>query len=79
MKKNYVIDLKVYNSVPQEELAFIMPMETLRNGNVPAGIHHVVLNTTERLLDELMEKTFEHPDLKILGIHSVKLENQTQL
>lgn len=65
----YIIDLKVYNPIPQEELGIIVPLEILQNGKIPKGIHQIILETTEALLDQFQEKTFENPDVKVLGVH----------
>jgi len=71
---DYIIDLKVYNSTPPQELGINIPFELLRHGNIPVGIHQIIiLDTTEELLDQLQEKTFENPDVKILGIHRLEL------
>jgi hypothetical protein len=69
--KDYIIDMKFYNSVPEDEIGIQMPMDIVVNGKVRPGIYPIVINTTERLLDELMEKI--HPDIKILGVHSITL------
>lgn len=71
---DYIIDVKVYNSVPPQELGIALPVELLRHGNIPVGVHQIIiLDITEEYLDQLQEKTFEHPDVKILGIHRVEL------
>lgn len=70
---DYLIDLKVFNSVPEEEIGVMMPLNMVVNGKVRPGVYQIVLNTTEALLDQLQEKTFEHPDLKILGVHRLKI------
>lgn len=71
---DYIIDLKVYNSTPPQELGIDLPVELLRHGNIPVGVHQIiVLNTTEEALDQIQEKAFENPDVKILGIHRVEL------
>lgn len=71
--KDYIIDMRVFNSVCEEEIPIMVPLSMVTNGKVSPGIYQVVLNTTERLLDEFAEKTFNHPDLKILGVHSLKM------
>lgn len=71
MNKDYVIDMRVFNNVPQEEIGLIVPLELLQNGKVPPGVHQMFWCTTERLLDEFLEMTFTHPDLKVLGIHAI--------
>jgi len=68
---DYILSLKVYNSIPWDELPFKMPFDQVTNGNIPIGVHSIVLTTTEGQLDLLAEKLFEHPDVKLLGVHSV--------
>jgi len=67
--KDYIIDLKVYNTVPQEEIGIQVPLEYLHNGKLPIGIHQVVLTTTEELLEAFVEKPCHSGDIKILGVH----------
>jgi len=71
--KDYVLDLKVFNSIPWEELPFKMPLDRLSYGNIPIGVHSIILNTTESQLDQLAEKLFEHSDVKLLGVHSLTI------
>lgn len=71
--RDYVIDMKVFNSVPQEEIQLMFPLETLENGKIPIGLHQLVLNTTEQKLDAFLESTFTHSDIKVLGIHYLNI------
>jgi len=73
MNKDYVLDLKVFNSIPWEELPFKMPLDRLSYGNITIGIHSIVLKMTGEQLDQIAEQLFEHPDVKLLGVHSLTI------
>ena len=71
--RDYIIDMKFFCSVPQEEIAIAMPPEMISYGCIKPGIHQVILNATKQLLDDILESTFTHPDIKVLGIHYLNL------
>jgi hypothetical protein len=71
--KDYIIDMKVFNNVPQEEIMLIVPLEQLQNGKLSPGTYQFACNTTERLLDQFLESTFTNADIKVLGIHSLTI------
>lgn len=66
---NYLIDMKVYNSIPQEEISVMVPLSILSHGNIPIGFHRMELDTTEELLEQFVDKCNQNSDIKIIGVH----------
>ena len=67
--KTFLIDMKAYAQIAQEEIGVVVPKEMLKDGKLPPGIHRIVWETSQDNLEAFVDKTFQNGDLKIIGVH----------
>jgi hypothetical protein len=69
MKLDWIIDLKVYASILEEEFPLDC-CDIVNNGVIPPGTHQLIVRGfSEQNIDDLTEKVAALDSIKILGVH----------
>lgn len=63
----YILDLKVYQRVPDKELPMRFPDRVFADGYLRIGYHQVNIECDEQEMDKFMTYAAGQADFKILG------------